>query len=103
MSLFSRWLGKREPAAPEFIPVTRVDQEYAYLRSQTCTCGGAWMPVGQSVGDMPGAPAHLKLDVLEVACSECRTPGVFRFQVDTSHPDYMEEMMEMEKELLGEG
>jgi hypothetical protein len=101
MGFLSQWFGKRESPAPEFISVTRVDEEYAYIQSRTCKCGGRWKPVQQSVGQVPGAPAHFKLDTLEVVCMQCHTPGVFRFKVDTSHPAYMQELMEMEKELLG--
>jgi hypothetical protein len=95
MSIFSKWFGKRE--APEFVAVTSLDQEYSHLGSSPCGCGGYWKVAQHSVGDVPGAPAHIKLDTLEVFCSRCGTQNVFRFRADTSHPDYQRELLQREQ------
>src|SRR4051812_3747128 len=103
MSLFDRWSGKRPPSnpepQPESISVTTISQELAYTQSHPCRCGGSWQLLQRSAGHVPGA-LHFKLDTHEMRCSGCGTRHVFRFRVDTSHPDYLRELAETEGELL---
>ncbi|RKG82657.1 hypothetical protein D7W79_01840 [Corallococcus exercitus] len=102
MSFLSRWFGKRPSAEPEPIPVTSIDQEYAYIRSHPCRCGGVWQSLERSTKPGSEAALHLKLEVHEMHCGKCGARQTFRFLLDTSHPDYIRALQETEQELLGE-
>jgi hypothetical protein len=113
MGFFARLFGKGQAGAkgiavaapradPGLIPVVAVSEEYAWLGSNPCECGGRWSLVRQSASSSPGFPEHLKLDRLEVACNDCGRESVFLFQVDTHSPLYLAEQQAMMKELFGD-
>jgi hypothetical protein len=74
------------PASQVPIQVSDVKEEYAWLKAHPCECGGSWSLVMQSVGKLPGAPKHVRLDQLEVSCSGCSRQASFLFLVDKQSP-----------------
>jgi hypothetical protein len=92
----SRW-ASREP-----IPVTDIPEEYSFMKAHPCECGGGWSILVQSVGKWPGAPAHLKYDVIQASCKSCGRKSNFHFLVDTQSPQYLAGQEAAMKELLGD-
>jgi hypothetical protein len=92
----SRW------ASQEPIRVTDIPEEYEWMKAHPCECGGAWSPGIQSVGKWPGAPEHMKYDLIEASCERCARRLNFHFLVDTHSPQYLAGQEAAMKELLGD-
>ncbi len=113
MGFLSRLFGKGGSGAPdsgvdtrwasqEPIPVTDIPEEYAWMKAHPCECGGSWSVQLQSTGRWPGAPAHMKYDVIETMCGSCARRANFHFLVDTHSPQYLAGQEAAMKDLLGD-
>jgi hypothetical protein len=92
----SRWASK-EP-----IRVADIPEEYNWMKAHPCECGGSWSVVQQATGKWPGAPAHMKYDVIETSCKGCARRANFHFLVDTQSRQYLAGQDAAMKELLGD-
>jgi hypothetical protein len=81
-----RWfnLGRKEsrkwPESPDIaMKVSKVEEEYRFIRSLTCECGvqGSLKRVRQGIMGYEGRP----MDVLEVECQDCNTSYSFYFDI----------------------
>jgi hypothetical protein len=71
-----------QPTSREPIPVTKISEEYNWLRAHPCECRGRWSVIQQGSGKLAGAPEHTILDRLEVSCGSCSRKETFLFLLD---------------------
>ncbi len=63
----------------EPIPVKSIEEEYAIIAEERCTCGGVFRVVRQSLVLRPGQPC----DLLEAVCLLCGNRRKFFFAINS--------------------
>jgi hypothetical protein len=69
------------------VKVVCIAEEYAYVSSHPCKCGGDWQVKKQTLATSKESP-HIKLDFLFAQCKKCGADEDFFFVVDTTHALY---------------
>jgi hypothetical protein len=61
------------------VAVDSVEQEYALVAARTCSCGGHFRVLGQTLVVRDGRP----YDLLDVVCQQCGQKGQFLFDIQS--------------------
>ena len=69
------------------VKVECIADEYAYISSHRCKCGGEWKVIQQTLCTSKESP-HIKVDFLLAHCKNCGAGEDFCFAVDTTNPLY---------------
>ncbi len=107
MGFFTRLFGRRQTetsaGTADVISVDSVLDEYEYMETHRCSCGGNWELDMQAARE--GSTRGIMIDEMNVHCSNCGQNNVFRFTVDTQSAAYQRALAEALSELeqgLGE-
>jgi len=76
------------------IAVNSIEEEYEYVNSQRCKCGGCYERTMQSFSEGP-----IEHDILTVKCVKCGLEAQFVFDISSFYGKGLEEMHELLKEL----
>lgn len=61
-------------------PVNSIREEYEYIATQKCECGGAWQRVRQALVMDPESVPH---DQITVQCEQCSKPQEYWFNISS--------------------